>query len=163
MTNQFRPFWQGLLCAALLVSVANAKTPTLSAHSPQHDLYSALDEGGFTLEMTGSQQAFADNRMMYTVSFRNTGYKASGDIDITSPVPPDTVYIPDTANGENCDILFSVDGGDSWGQAGQLEVQQADGSWRQANAKDYTHIKWLYLPELRPAEVQRVSFQVVME
>ena len=146
-----------------MLPTAVAKTTNISSHSTQQELNSALNNSGFQLEMTGSQQVFADNRLMYTVSFQNIGFTASGNIDITSPVPPHTVYIPDSAHGKNCDILFSVDGGNSWGTAGQIEIQNTDGSWRMATARDYTHIKWLYRPQLRPAEVQQVSFQVVME
>ncbi|MEZ5480443.1 MAG: hypothetical protein R3E95_24070 [Thiolinea sp.] len=110
------------------------------------------------LMLTGNQQLFPDNRMLYTVFFENTGLKASNDIDITSPVPPDTIYVPDSASGENCDILFSVDGGEHWGRPEELRVRDKSGTWRTARAGDYTHIRWRYRPELRPAEVQRVSF-----
>ena len=163
MINQHKLMWQSLLYCALMLPTAVAKTPSLSSANVQNQLASELDNTGFKLEMKGSQQLFADNRMLYTVSFQNTGYTASGDIDITSPVPPHTVYIPNSAHGENCDILFSVDGGYSWGQAGQLEIKTNNGDRRIATADDYTHIKWLYRPELRPTETQQVSFQVVME
>ncbi len=164
MTSHYKLLWQSLLCTALILPTAAAKTPTLSSSNTQQELQSALDNSGFQLEMTGSQQVFADNRLLYTVSFQNTGFtSSSGDIDITSPVPPRTVYIPDSAHGENCDILFSADGGNSWGAAGQIEVKTTDGNWRTATARDYTHIKWLYRPQLRPTEIQQVSFQVVME
>ena len=164
MINKRKWLWLSLVCTVLLVPTnLAAKAPTLSSQSHLKELSQAIDEGGFELELTGSNKLFADNRMMYTVSFQNTGLKASGEnIDITSPVPPETVYLPNTANGDDCDIMFSVDGGESWGSADTLEIQNADGSWRTATAKDYTHIKWLYLPELRPAEVQQVSFQVQM-
>ena len=163
MINRYKILWQGLLCAALMLPTAVAKTPALSTTTPDKALHAALDDSGFKLEMTGSQQVFGDNRLMYTVSFQNTGFTSSGDIDITSPVPPDTVYIPNSAHGKNCDILFSVDGGNSWAPAGQLEIQTTDGRWRTADERDYTHIKWLYRPQLHPTEVQQVSFQVVME
>ena len=164
MTNKRKWLWMSLVCTALLTPTSlSAKAPTLSSQSQMKELRQAIDEGGFELEMSGSNKLFPDNRMMYTVSFQNTGLRASDEnIDITSPVPPETVYLPNTANGEDCDILFSVDGGESWGAADALEVQDADGKWHTATAKDYTHIKWLYLPELRPAEVQQVSFQVQM-
>ena len=126
MINRHKLLWQSLLYIALMLPTAVAKTPGLSTSNAQKELHAALDNSGFRLKMTGSQRAFEDNRLMYTVSFQNTGFTASGDIDITSPVPASTVYIPDSAHGENCDILFSADGGNSWAPAGQQEIQTTE-------------------------------------
>jgi hypothetical protein len=39
-------------------------------------------------------------------------------------------------------VLFSVDGGRTFGQPNELTVPAADGSRRAAAAEDYTHIRW---------------------
>lgn len=149
----------GGLCSLLcLQSAVQAKTASLSHDPETFEHYT--DRSAFQLELSSSNKLFPDNRMMYTVFFENTGYAGSDDIDITSPVPPQTVYVPDSASGQDCDILFSVDGGENWGTPNDLKVQAAGGEWRSADASDYTHIKWVYRPVLRPAEVQQVSFQV---
>ena len=136
----------------------NDPLTTLSKNDTQ--IIEALEDSGFQLELIGSNKQFDNDRMMYMVSFQNTGFKASGNIDITAPVPPETTYLEDSAAGENCEIMFSVDGGENWDAPANLHIVDASGEKRQATNKDYTHIKWRYIPELRPAEIQQVSFQV---
>ncbi len=40
-------------------------------------------------------------------------------------------------------MLFSVDGGRTYGAPKELTVKAADGSQRTADAADYTHIRWV--------------------
>jgi uncharacterized repeat protein (TIGR01451 family) len=98
-------------------------------------------------------------RILYTTTFKNSGSQASDNIIISNPIPENTRYLGGTAKGENCVITYSVDDGDSWGSAESLKVKLKDGTFRSAEASDYTNIRWEYRQSLKPTEARAVSFQ----
>jgi len=63
-------------------------------------------------------------------------------VRITKPVPPGVRYVAESASGPGCDVLFSVDGGRTFGQPAELSVVAEDGARRPASPDDYTHIRW---------------------
>jgi hypothetical protein len=69
------------------------------------------------------------------------------------------LYQTGSAQGKNSDITFSVNGGKHWAKPEALTVLDNNGNAIPATAKDYTHIRWIYMKNLAPAEQQNVSFQ----
>lgn len=81
--------------------------------------------------------------VIVTVSFANVSGQALDGVRITQPIPSNMRYVDGSAIGPGSEVLYSVDGGASYGQANELKVIAADGTRRAATADDYTHIRWL--------------------
>ena len=69
---------------------------------------------------------------------------------ITDPVPAEMRYVQGSAFGPGTRIVFSADGGRTWGTADTLFVTGPDGTSRPAVADDYTHIRWTMRSSLKP-------------
>jgi uncharacterized repeat protein (TIGR01451 family) len=83
------------------------------------------------------------DEIVYTVTFTNLNGEAVENVRITSVIPAAMRYVAGTAFGPGCQVLFSVDGGRTYGLPDELSVVAADGSPRVADAVDYTHIRWI--------------------
>jgi len=82
------------------------------------------------------------DEVVYTVTFVNVSDGAVGNIRISNPIPAQMSYLPDTAFAPGSQVLYSVDGGRTYGLPSELFVT-VDGSRRTAQAAAYTHIRWL--------------------
>jgi uncharacterized repeat protein (TIGR01451 family) len=78
-----------------------------------------------------------------TVRFTNAGGDVVDTIRITSPVPADLQYVPDSASGPGSQVLFSVDDGRTFGRPDELTSVAPDGAVRSAAAAEYTHVRWV--------------------
>ncbi|HIP80797.1 MAG TPA: hypothetical protein EYH16_00090 [Leucothrix mucor] len=98
--------------------------------------------------------------LQYNTFFQNISGKAAANINIVNPIPKHTVYLPNSAQGHNTHIVFSVDGGKHYGKAGSLKVRARDGKIYPAKPSDYTHIRWQYNGSLPPKQRKAVGFKV---
>ena len=98
--------------------------------------------------------------VQYNTFYENISNKPAGNIKIVNPIPRHTVYLPNSAQGKNTQVHFSVDGGKHYGKAGTLKVRGKDGKLHSAKPSDYTHIRWLYQGKLAPRSKQAVAFRV---
>jgi uncharacterized repeat protein (TIGR01451 family) len=98
--------------------------------------------------------------VQYNTFFQNVGNQPANNIDIVNPIPKHTVYLPNTAQGQNTIISFSVNGGKSYAPKGALKVRGRDGKTRIALPADYTHVKWQYKGNLAPKATKSVGFKV---
>ena len=96
----------------------------------------------------------------YTNTFENVSTDSADNIGVTNPIPDHTVYIPNTAQGDNFVITYSVDEGKHWGIPAKLKIKNRDGKMQAATPADYTHIRWKYKASLNPSEKKSVSYQV---
>ena len=103
----------------------------------------AEDSGQETTDTLGPPAAPAADELVVSVRFTNSSDRLLDSIRITSPVPPDLRYLPDSASGPGADVLFSVDNGRSFGRREELTLQDSDGNVRDADPADYTHVRWL--------------------
>jgi hypothetical protein len=95
------------------------------------------------------------------VKFKNASGGLVDDVRITKPVPPGVRYVAGTASGPGCEVLFSVDGGRTFGQAKELTVGAPDGTRRAADPDDYTHIRWRLRTPLAADAAGFVRFRAV--
>lgn len=80
-------------------------------------------------------------RVGYQVEVNNQGTEAAADIVIANPIPEHTVYVQGSAKGLGTQIEFSVDNGKTFALPAQLFIQK-DGKSVQAQAADYTQVRW---------------------
>ena len=119
--------------------------------------------GKKTLQRAPVTKAVPGTEVIYTTTFENLIKKPVGDIVIDNPIPNASEYKAGSAFGQNCDILFSVDGGKTFGHAEDLTVKNADGMMRPALAKDYTHIRWTYKGQLAAGKAGEVGFHAAIK
>ena len=83
------------------------------------------------------------DELVITVTFANVSAGVLDGVKITQPIPPNLRYVDGSAIGPGAEVLYSVDGGLTYGQPNELAVVAADGTRRAASADDYTHVRWL--------------------
>ncbi len=120
-------------------------------------------DGKKTLKRTPPEKAVPGTEVIYTTTFENTINKAAENISINNPIPNDSEYKAGSAFGKNCEILFSADGGKTFGHAEELKIKNADGKERVALPKEYTHIQWNYKTKLAPGKSGEVGFRAAIK
>ncbi|MGA7749247.1 MAG: hypothetical protein WCA63_03795 [Gallionella sp.] len=123
-----------------------------------------IDQNGKkVLKLGPVVKAVPGTEVIYTTTFENVIKKPVGDIVIDNPVPNASEYKAGSAFGKDCEILFSVDGGKTFGHAEDLTVKDADGKARPALANEYTHIRWTYKGQLAAGKSSEVGFRAVIK
>lgn len=138
-----------------------------------------------TLEVTGYKERIVANKkgheivdrrpledvgpgdiIVYEINYRNTGSREVKDAEIVYPIPANSLYILKSAAGKKTDIMFSVDGGNSYQKGwAQYVTAKFDGTpqYKTAPASMYTHIKWVIKQTVLPGKGGVVSFKVKMK
>lgn len=165
--KHYKKMMAGAVTVALLVlngvAQSNAQQP-VTITSQVNELVQQLDaQGQAQLVAIAPDSIVPGDRILYTTRFQNNGVEASDNITITNPIPQQVSYLEGTARGDYCDIVFSADGGNSWGKPEQLKVRMADGQWRVAQAGEYTHIRWQYQSELAAQQSGEISYQAKLK
>ena len=109
-----------------------------------------------------AQKAVPGMEVIYTSTFRNTGKRGAGNINIVNPVPANPPVLGGSASGETTQAPYSADGGKTWAAADKLTVTGQDGKPRPAGISEFTHIRWSYRGELAPGKQGTVGFRVVV-
>jgi uncharacterized repeat protein (TIGR01451 family) len=152
--------WQGTgwlamlrpLCAALALSAAAGAQAQPSDPAQGNLELSTLVEkvvevtqgdGATKTELVPVEVALPGDEVVYTVTFSNVSKQPADNIRITNPIPSEMRYLANTAFGPGSNVLYSVDGGLTYGAPKELTVMADDGSQRAADASDYTHIRWV--------------------
>ena len=127
------------------------------------DLDEVIDENGETkTELVELDTAVPGDEVVYTVTFTNIGNEPAENIRITNPIPQQMRYVTGTAFGPGSYVEYSVDGGETWGEAQSLLIRDESGSERPAAADDFTHIRWALNAPLAAGERSFARFRAVV-
>lgn len=104
--------------------------------------------------------------ILYTIYAKNTGDGAMTEAEVVDPIPENVEYVTDSATGENCRIIFSVNDGLQY-SVWPVMVTATDANGapirREATKEQVTHIKWL-IQEPIPAGGQKIlTFKVAVK
>ncbi len=102
------------------------------------------------------------DRVFYTITFTNISDETAEKVVITNPIAEGLVYVDGSAFGPGTDITFSVDDGENYAAAGDLTVTE-NGESRPAEAKDFTHIRWVMRSELAAGAQGTARFAAILE
>jgi uncharacterized repeat protein (TIGR01451 family) len=102
------------------------------------------------------------DEIVFTVTFTNVSVRAADHVRITNPIPGEMRYLPSSASGPGSEVLYSADGGLTFGTPKELTVTADDGSRRAADASDYTHIRWILRAPLDAGAKGFVRFRAVV-
>lgn len=100
--------------------------------------------------------------VFYTITFTNVSNEVADRVVITNPIDESLVYLDGSAFGAGMDIVFSVDGGESFAAASELTVTE-DGEVRAAEPRDFTHIRWVMRNDLAAGAQGTARFAAVLE
>ncbi|PWQ99609.1 hypothetical protein [Leucothrix arctica] len=98
----------------------------------------------------------------YSTYFKNTSKKSVDGVSIINPIPKTTKFIKGSAWGENSTVLFSADGGKTWGKSGELKKKNKEGKMVTAQTTEFTHIRWKHKGELKSGVTRKTGFQVTL-
>ena len=121
------------------------------------------DDGQETTRLVPVATIVPGEEVVYTITFTNNGADAAENVAITNPIPEHMLYVDGTAFGPGTDVSYSVDGGESYAAADELEVVDADGTVRRAGASDYTHIRWVMRNDLQSGARGFARFRAVLQ
>lgn len=107
--------------------------------------------------------AVPGSQVIYTTRFNNKGAKPAGNVVIDNPIPAHTVFVGGSAFGANTAITYSVNGGKSYDLPNKLKINIPGGAERQAEPRDFTHIRWRYVGELAPGKRGEAGFRVLIK
>lgn len=97
--------------------------------------------------------------VIYTNSFTNHGTETAENLVITNPVPDRMEFLAGSTLPETAVMTYSIDGGKTFAVPDQLLITEVDGSKRVAEAKEYTHIRWLVKDQLLVGATGQVEFR----
>ncbi|NJK47863.1 DUF11 domain-containing protein [Candidatus Gracilibacteria bacterium] len=101
----------------------------------------------------------------YMVTSKNISDRAVSNLVVTQPIPPRTMYVPNSATlgiAGNVEVTYSIDGGKAFVAQPTIQVKQPDGTveTRPAPVETYTHVRWKFPEALNPTVALNSSYQV---
>ncbi|EAT12007.1 DUF11 domain-containing protein [Bermanella marisrubri] len=146
-----------LALVALLPSIAIAQ---VELETEMFEVVEVQQDNGISkVEWIAPDNIVPGDKVGYRIRFENTGSEAADNIVLNNPVPDNTVYVDGSARGANTNIVFSVNGGDSFAKPEQLFIEK-NGQQIQAQAKDYTNVRWTLTTALPSGESGSVQYVV---
>ena len=100
--------------------------------------------------------------VIYTITFRNVGTEPADNVVITNPIAENLMYVDGSAFGPGMDIQLSVDGGVTFAAANELTIVE-DGEVRDAQASDFTHVRWVMQNDLPAGAQGTARFAAILE
>jgi len=101
--------------------------------------------------------------LYFTLNIVNEGDESATNVVVDNPIPDETVYVDGSAGGENSQIMFSIDDGQSFALADELAYEftkfNGDKELRKANADMYTNVRWV-VEDVPPGGGEDLFFQV---
>ena len=120
------------------------------------------DAGETEMRLVAADIVVPGDRVFYTITFTNTSDESADKVVVTNPIAEGLVYVNGSAFGPGTDITFSVDDGENYAAAGDLTVTE-NGESRPAEAKDFTHIRWVMRSELAAGAQGTARFAAILE
>ena len=146
----------GLTISPLAAMAENG--PIKFTNTVMKEVIEKNDKGEELTSYVEPATAVPGNTMMYTITFENIGDKSVSNIVINDPLPNNSKYIANSAEGKNTTITFSADG-EKFDVPSKIKLKDASGKIWTASADKYTHIRWTYKKNLQPGEIGKVTFK----
>ena len=99
------------------------------------------------------------DEVIYTIRYSNDGKEDATDVVIKNPIPVHVLYTAGSAQGENTEIRYSVDGGTHFDAPDNLTITTPEGEERPATESDYTHIRWTLQTPVAPNSNGQASYR----
>ena len=120
------------------------------------------DTGEEEKRLVPAEKVLPGETVYYTITFTNTSDEVADNVVVTNPIAEELMYLDGSAFGPGMEIVFSVDGGETFAVADELNVTD-NGETRAAEAKDFTHVRWVMQNELEVGAKGSASFAAVLQ
>jgi len=103
--------------------------------------------------------------ILYTITATNVGDAIMTNPVITDPLPGGVSFIANSEEGDNAEIVFSIDGGNSyapWPMYYSVRDSRGIITRKEARADMVTHIRWIIQENLEAGEFNISKFKVVV-
>jgi len=121
------------------------------------------DDGQKEIQRVPAAKVVPGDVVIYTITYTNNGQEAAENFVIVNPVPEHMIFIAESAEGDNTEITFSVDGGDNYDIPGNLTITDSKGKPIAASISDYTHIRWVLNEPVAPEATGIVYFKAQLK
>lgn len=103
----------------------------------------------------------AGDEVHYTIRVTNPGRTPVDGVMVTKRLPFGLTYVVGSAVGPAATVQFSVDSGESFAAAADLEIVSG-GQTRPAAPADYTHVRWLLKRPLAAGATALLRFRATL-
>lgn len=114
-----------------------------------------------TLE--GQAQVFPGDVLRYTIDGANSGDADAENLVVSQAIPAEMTYVLASATPvEGAELIYSIDGGETFVAEPMVEVTLPDGTveLQPAPAEAYTHVRWNFGESLVAASALKVAYDV---
>tara|TARA_R110002096_G_scaffold130643_5_gene279905 strand:- start:136 stop:606 length:471 start_codon:yes stop_codon:yes gene_type:complete len=151
----------GLILATLSFSAAAQAHLDVQTVVQKQEVF-VNDAGVSDTRLVAADVVVPGETVFYTITFTNVSDETADNVVITNPIAADLVYVEGSGFGPGADMQFSVDGGETFAAAQELTVVE-DGEPRPAEARDYTHVRWVLKNDLDAGAQVTARFAAVLE
>ena len=120
------------------------------------------DTGEEEKRLVPAEKVLPGETVYYTITFSNTSDEVADNVVVTNPIAEELMYLDGSAFGPGMEIVFSVDGGETFAVADELNVTD-NGETRAAEAKDFTHVRWVMQNDLAAGAQGTARFAAILE
>ncbi len=104
----------------------------------------------------------AGDEVHYTIRVTNPGRDAVQGVMVTKRLPFGLTYVGGSAVGPAATVHFSVDSGESFAAAANLEIEAGGQPARRAAPADYTHVRWILKRPLPAGATALLRFRATL-
>jgi len=120
------------------------------------------DTGEEEKRLVPAEKVLPGETVYYTITFTNTSDEVADNVVVTNPIAEELMYLDGSAFGPGMEIVFSVDGGETFAVADELNVTD-NGETRAAEVKDFTHVRWVMQNDLAAGAQGTARFAAILE
>ena len=149
-----------MLATSMMVATLGAATASaLTAEQKVYKEVQALNaDGTTTKKRVAADLVTPGETVIYSLSYFNDNPESASGIVLTMPVPEVVIYEEGSAERDQTQTTYSVNGGKTYAARDELMVTDVDGRPRAAASEDITHIRWLRLTALEPGQSGEFSY-----
>lgn len=136
----------------LLIILAALATPALAKPVLTVDLKAEAEivevvDGKNVTKTVQVDEIASGQIIIYTLTVSNSGDQPATDVKVDDPIPKGTTYVVGSLFGDEADVTFSIDGGETYKKPTVLSyrTKDVDGNVEEhlASPDQYTNIKWV--------------------
>ena len=120
------------------------------------------EQGETDTRLVAANLVVPGETVFYTITFSNISEEDADKVVITNPIAADLVYVEGSAFGPGTDMQFSIDGGTTFANRDELSVSE-DGVTRPAEARDFTHVRWVMQNTLEAGAQATARFAAILK
>ena len=149
-----------LILATVSATVWAKPEITLSVISEKEII--EINQGKKNVKRVPANEIEPGQVLIFTLKYSNKGDEAATNVVFDNPVPKETVYEMESAEGSGSDITFSINRGKEYKKPTYLtyEIKGADGKTirKKASPDQYTNVRWV-IPNIPPGSSGELSFR----